>query len=307
MFSILIPTWNNLPYLKLCIESIRRYSAFDHEIIVHVNEGADGTLEWLRAEGIRHTWSRGNVGVCLAMNDAARLATRDWILFLNDDMYCLPGWDVALEQASRPFVDKPVYLAAHLIEPSDTGNELVSVADFGADPAGFQESGLLDFARHLTVADRTGVASQPMLTQRRLWHMVGGYSIEFGPGMSSDDDFLMKIWLAGCRDYRIVGSSHVYHFACATTRRVRRNKGGRTFILKWGISQQDFMRDFVNRTASAGGAPLPNVPRGGYARRFKRAAYAFGGYPTGDLEAWEPDLPGQIAMGATAGGNRETE
>lgn len=51
MFSILIPTWNNLPYLQLCIESIRRHSAFEHEIIVHVNEGTDGTLEWVRAQG----------------------------------------------------------------------------------------------------------------------------------------------------------------------------------------------------------------------------------------------------------------
>ncbi len=302
MFSILIPTWNNLPYLKLCIDSIRRHSAFDHEIIVHVNEGSDGTLEWLRAQGIRHTWSRGNVGVCIAMNDAARLATRDWILFMNDDMYCLPGWDVALEQASRPFADTPVYLAAHLIEPRDTGNELVSVAPFGADPASFDEQGLLEHAKRLTVADRSGVASQPMLTQRRLWHMVGGYSIEFGPGMSSDDDFLMKIWLAGCRVFRIVGSSHVYHFACATTSRVRRNKGGRTFILKWGISQQDFMRDFVRQSGSASVAALPNVPRGGYARRFKRAVYAFGGYPTGDLERWEPNLPSQIAMDTEDGG-----
>jgi hypothetical protein len=139
-----------------------------------------------------------------------------------------------------------------------------------------------------------------MLTQRRLWHMVGGYSIEFGPGMSSDDDFLMKIWLAGCRVFRIVGSSHVYHFACATTRRVRRNKGGRTFILKWGISQQDFMRDYVGRTASVDAASLPNVPRPGLKRRLKRAVYAFGRYPTGDLEAWEPDLPRQIVMDSAA-------
>jgi len=219
----------------------------------------------------------------------------------------LPGWDVALEEASRPFADTPVYLAAHLIEPRDTGNELVSVADFGADPATFDERGLLAYAQRLKVADRSGVASQPMLTQRRLWHMVGGYSIEFGPGMSSDDDFLMKIWLAGCRVFRIVGAGHMYHFACATTSRVRRNKGGRTFILKWGVSQQDFMRDFVRKTADTPAAALPNVPQGGYARRFKRAVYAFGRYPTGDLDAWEPNLPAQIALGTAPGGNREGE
>ncbi len=308
MFSILIPSWNNLPYLKLCIESIRRHSAFDHEIIVHVNEGTDGTLDWVRAEGIRHTWSRGNVGVCVAMNDAARLATRDWILFMNDDMYCLPGWDVAFEAAIRQVGDgTPAYLAAHLIEPLDTGNTQVTVAHFGTGPESFDEAGLLSFAADLKAADRDGLALQPMLTQRRLWHMVGGYSVEFGPGMSSDDDFLMKIWLAGCRVFRLVGASHVYHFGCATTRRVRRNKGGRTFILKWGVSQQEFMRSYVRKTASREAASLPNIPRPGFAGRIKRAVYALGRYPTGDLQAWEPDLPRQIVMDMSLGERADVE
>ena len=38
MFSILIPTFNNIDYLKLCIESIRKNSKFNHQIIVHINE-----------------------------------------------------------------------------------------------------------------------------------------------------------------------------------------------------------------------------------------------------------------------------
>ena len=300
MFSILIPSWNNLPYLKLCIESIRRHSAFDHEIIVHVNEGSDGTLEWVRAEGIRHTWSRGNVGVCVAMNDAAQLATRDWVLFMNDDMYCLPGWDSAFGAAVEAIgEDVPMYLAAHLIEPLDTGNEQVPVATYGTGPEGFDEQGLLSFAAGVKASDRSGIAVQPMLTQRRLWHMVGGYSIEFGPGMSSDDDFLMKIWLAGCRTYRVVGACHIYHFGCATTRRVRRNKGGRTFILKWGISQQEFVRSYVRRTATAERSSLPTVPRAGMAGRLKRAVYALARYPLGDLENWEPDLPRQIVMNSS--------
>ena len=47
MFSIIIPTFNNIKYLKLCIESIKKNSIFNHEIIVHVNIGEDGTKEYL--------------------------------------------------------------------------------------------------------------------------------------------------------------------------------------------------------------------------------------------------------------------
>ena len=47
MFSILIPTLNNLNYLKLCIKSIKSNSNYNHDIIVHVNEGNDGTIKFL--------------------------------------------------------------------------------------------------------------------------------------------------------------------------------------------------------------------------------------------------------------------
>lgn len=89
-FSILIPTWNNLSYLKLCVESIRRHSCMQHQIIVHVNDGSDGTLDWVKQEGLDYTHSEENVGVCLAMNMMRRLVKTPYIYFINDDMYVLP-------------------------------------------------------------------------------------------------------------------------------------------------------------------------------------------------------------------------
>ena len=48
LFSILIPTWNNLAFLKLCLKSIAKNSTFNHQILIHVNDGSDGTLEWVK-------------------------------------------------------------------------------------------------------------------------------------------------------------------------------------------------------------------------------------------------------------------
>ena len=47
MFSILIPTFNNVKYLELCINSIKKNSKYNHQIITHVNIGDDGTIEYL--------------------------------------------------------------------------------------------------------------------------------------------------------------------------------------------------------------------------------------------------------------------
>ena len=57
MFSIIIPTLNNLSYLKLCIESIQKNSKYSHEIIIHINEGKDGTKEFLDNQKYITTYS----------------------------------------------------------------------------------------------------------------------------------------------------------------------------------------------------------------------------------------------------------
>ena len=45
MISIIIPTFNNIKYLKLCIDSLKKNSHFKNQILVHVNEGSDGTIK----------------------------------------------------------------------------------------------------------------------------------------------------------------------------------------------------------------------------------------------------------------------
>ncbi len=75
--------------------------------------------------------------------------------------------------------------------------------------------------------------------------MVGGYSIEFTPGLYSDPDFSMKLWKAGVRLYKGIGASRVYHFGGKSTTRMVRNAGYFTFISKWGMSAGTFTKKFL--------------------------------------------------------------
>ena len=45
-FSIIIPTLENFNYLKLTIDSVIKNSKYDHELLVHVNIGNDGTIDF---------------------------------------------------------------------------------------------------------------------------------------------------------------------------------------------------------------------------------------------------------------------
>ena len=60
-FSIIVPTWNNLKYLKICLDSIKRNSKYEHDLNVHVNEGSDGTVEYLNNNGIKFNNSVENL------------------------------------------------------------------------------------------------------------------------------------------------------------------------------------------------------------------------------------------------------
>ena len=256
MFSIIIPTWNNLSLLKLCVRSIRENSAYPHQIIIHVNDGSDGSLEWVRAQGIAHTSSPDNIGICLAVNESAMHATQDYILYLNDDMYCCPGWDTALVNKLKQLDTDLFMLSGTMIEPRETNNPCVIVRNYGSDTDHFDETKLLAELTQHQKPDWLGATWPPTLVSKRWWFKVGGYSSELSPGMSSDNDFSMKLWDAGCRIFLGVGDSLVYHFQCKSTGKVKKNDGGRQFLNKWGMRQSVFDHYYLRRGQIAQGLKL---------------------------------------------------
>jgi glycosyltransferase involved in cell wall biosynthesis len=260
-FSILIPTWNNLPYLQLCIRSIQAHSAFPHQIIVHVNEGVDGTLDWVRAQRIDYTHTPGNAGVCVALNAAAKLAETAFICFFNDDMYALPDWDKPLwAEIERLLPDEKWFLSSTMIEPRDTGNPCVLAPhDFGQSTETFREADLLAAFPKMEKADWTGSTWPPNVLPKKYWDKVGGYSEEFSPGMSSDPDFSMKLWQEGVRHFKGIGASKVYHFQTKSTSKIVKNDGPGQFLRKWRITQGTFNKYFLHRGESWKG-PLPAKP-----------------------------------------------
>jgi GT2 family glycosyltransferase len=257
-FTILIPTWNNLPYLRLCVESILRNSTFEHQVVVHVSDGSDGTLDWVRQAGIEHTWSRQNAGVSLGLNTAASLARTGFIVYMNDDMYACPGWDAELLRAADELGDRPFLLSGTVIEPEGYGPHAIAPHDFGETPERFREAELLAALPRLARADWSGASWPPALVPRRLWQQVGGYSVEFWPGRCSDQDFAMKLWRVGVRLFRGIGSSRVYHFGRRTTSRVGGDEGRRLFARKWGLPASWFYRRVLCIGAPFAG-PLPEM------------------------------------------------
>jgi len=246
-FSILIPTWNNLPFLKLCIKSIRCNSNYSHQILVHVNEDLDGTLEWVRAqEDITFTHSSQNIGICYALNILANQATTDYIMYLNDDMYLCPDWDTVLMKEIRALNHSNFFFSLTSIEMFPQSNCMIQ-GDFGRSYADFEEERLLQDYNKTIFHDWHGATWAPNIVPKELWEKVGGYSIEFSPGMYSDPDFSMKLWKSGIRLFKGISGSRVYHFGSVSVKRVKKNKGYYRFISKWGITNSIFSSKFLHR------------------------------------------------------------
>lgn len=247
-FSIIIPSWNNLSFLKVCINSLLKNSAFKHQIIIHVNEGIDGTFDWVRDSGFDFTHSTENVGVCWAMNACRALIKTDYIVFLNDDMYMLPDWDLELWKQIEKLPDKFFFLSSTTIEPRTSPHPgILAPFDYGRTPETFREENLLEEYKTIKGKDWNGATWPPNVVHKNIWDLIGGYSIEYFPGLYSDPDFSMKLYEAGVRHFRGIDASRAYHFGSKTTERVKLNYGNKQFLNKWGITSASFTRFFLKR------------------------------------------------------------
>ena len=217
-FSIIIPTYNTLPYLKLCLKGFKEHSAYSHQIIVCADGCNDGTNEFLEAyPGIDKIILAKNQGICSATNQAARLADREYLFLANDDLVASPGWD----QALMPKAALGRVLSGVQVEPG-----WVPVApchikrDFGQTFKEFREQEFINYAgaenRQRQEAFEPGV-NYPFLIHRKLWEQLDGLDERFNPGPGSDPDLFYRLALKGTELLR-VRASLFYHFGGRASR-----------------------------------------------------------------------------------------
>ena len=244
MLSILIPTYNNYNYLKLCINSLEKNTEVKYEIILHVNDGSDGTLDYVKKKSFKHTSSEENIGLCSSINKIAKISNYEYLLYSHDDMYFCPGWDKALLNEIKNIGHNNFYLSGTMIEP----NSGHIVFDAGNNFSNFNEQKLINNLDNLNYYDHQGSHFAPHLVHKSIWNKVHGFSEEFNPGMGSDPDFNMKLWKENIRIFKGINNFKVYHFSSITSRnnkKRKQNRGDVTFLKKWKISTKFFKKHYL--------------------------------------------------------------
>ena len=247
MFSILLPTYNNLNYLKICIDSLKKNSKYDHQIIVHVNEGTDGTLEYLKINNIKYSFTRENVGMPKGLNIASKLAKFDYILISHDDFYYCPNWDIEFEKELKLTNHKKFYFSGTMVGAGQVEFDAGNTAET------FNETKLIKNLDNIKIFDFQGTTKCPGLVHKDVWEKLGGWSEEFSPTGGDDTDFAMKLWKYNVRTFKGLGKCSAYHFGSITTRKKDKslftylgNRGNKIFLKKWGLTINFFEKFYLN-------------------------------------------------------------
>lgn len=94
-FSVLIVNYNGGAYLQAALDSLRRQTFTDFEVIVVDNASSDGSVESIRSEGLPAftlIQSEENLGFAAGNNLAAQGARGTWLALLNPDAVAEPDW-----------------------------------------------------------------------------------------------------------------------------------------------------------------------------------------------------------------------
>ncbi|MDR9856693.1 glycosyltransferase family 2 protein [Paenibacillus sp. VCA1] len=243
--SIIIPTFNGLPLLASCIESIRRYTDVPYEIVVVDNASTDGTDEYCAREGIVFASLPGNEGFPKACNVGFKVARGDYLLLLNNDVTVTKNWLGNLLAAAESSPDVglvgPVTNAASGIQKVELSFR--DLPEFQRIAAANNRS---DPARWLEVKRLIGMC---MLLKRAALNRIGFFDEAFSPGHYEDDDYCHRARLAGyrlllCRDVL------VYHRGSASFSRSEPEKlqalidrNHRLFMEKWHFDPRQFIEE----------------------------------------------------------------
>lgn len=263
MLSFCISTYNNLEYLKLAIDSVRKNSYYkDAPFIVHAENCTDGTDEWLKNNFQRYNleyYIEKNeipVGIGGGMNFCANKVTTEFIMFLHSDFYVSKNWDKALMDVFEKYPNKQMWVCSHRIEPqmfpnSQTrpGTVIVPKDYLGAYWNNFNKEGFELWAEmfievnDFEIPKGEGVSG---LIRKKDWDQIGGNDPLFAPSSWDDMDLFLRMLNEGY-EFILTSKSLVWHFGARGSHRLEENnnqtsqrqkeseaKNQQKWLTKWG-------------------------------------------------------------------------
>jgi GT2 family glycosyltransferase len=241
MLSFCISTYNNLNYLKLAVESVRKNSYFkDAPFIVHAENCDDGTDEWLESFSQKYNLeyyiekNLNPVGIGGGMNFCAEKVQTEYIMFLHSDFYVSKNWDKACLDIFEKYPNEKLWVSSYRIEPQmfpnaqlNPGTTVVPKDYLGAYWNDFNKKGFEQWAKQFVelndfeIPKGEGVSG---LIRKTDWDAIGGNDPRFAPTSWDDKDLFLRMIQAGYK-FVLTSKSLIWHFGARGSHRLEENNG----------------------------------------------------------------------------------
>ena len=92
--SVIIPNWNGKDLLKECLDSLRKQSYKEFEIILVDNNSTDQSVEYVKNnyQEVRIIKLDKNYGFARAINEGVKKSLAKYVIFLNNDTEVDKNW-----------------------------------------------------------------------------------------------------------------------------------------------------------------------------------------------------------------------
>jgi GT2 family glycosyltransferase len=240
MITFCIGTHNNLPYLKIAIESVRRNSFYKNSpFIIHAENCTDGTNEFLMENHLKYNlqvYIQTNevpLGIGGSMNFCAEKVQTEYIMFLHSDFYVTKNWDYELLKIFDKYPNEKLWVNSHRVEPDMFGSPqrpgtvIVPKDTFGAYHNDFNTELFDKWASEFVeindfeIPKGEGVSG---LIKKSVWDEFGGNDDRFAPTSYDDLDLFLRMRIGGVR-FVLPSKSLVWHFGARGSHRLEENNG----------------------------------------------------------------------------------
>ena len=250
--SFIITNFNTKKYTEWCYNSIRKNLGYIHEIVMIDDGSEDGTWELLQDlkkldVNMKIHRNKTNIGIAYSYNKMVELASNEIVCMLHSDMYVPPKFDEIMFK----YMEEYDFITPLRVEPNVGYPESVDkfLINFGTKSEEFDEIGFNTWHKK-NIENNKGRVEQrmffPWMTTKTLYNKVGGNDELFLKYMVDDDDFYLRIKMAGAK-YTQLFETAVYHMPSKSVR-MRENdnpnikidvdgqytKSLKNFVRKWG-------------------------------------------------------------------------
>jgi len=220
--SFIIPSRNNLRYLKQAVESIITCYSTQHDIVLLDDASDDSTWEWIQSlEGDHFIKYRNEgpdrVGHTILYDKGVDISKTDVFTIFHADMITTPNH---IPNLLKHLTKKAVVAATRIEPPLHPPGPEKHVRAYGFEPEEFRKD---DFAAEVAVLEdlngdkTTSGIFAPWCMYKEDFQSIGGHDPLFAPMELEDSDIFNRVYLAG---YQLIQSrdSFVYHMTCRGSR-----------------------------------------------------------------------------------------